>query len=216
MSRTILGLPPREEPARPAACIAGLGNPGEAYHETRHNIGFRVIERLAVELKARAPLPRINHSLSEAEIDGARIQLIRPWTYMNLSGAAVRLALDFDELDPTRLLVICDDISLPLGALRLRRNGSGGGQRGLESIIEALGTDEFARLRCGVGPVPHGIDAADFVLSGFLAGEQDLSSSMISLASEAVRCALLEGIDRAMNLYNGRSIQTPDSRPSPE
>lgn len=199
----IFGLAPFEDADRPVACIAGLGNPGEEYLETRHNIGFRVIERLAVDLGAAAPVPRLNHSLCEARLEGARLQLIRPWTYMNLSGAAVQLALDLDELLPERLLVVCDDIALPLGTLRLRKGGSSGGQRGLEHIIDTLGTDQIARLRCGVGPVPEGVDAADFVLSPFLPEEKKIASSLIARAADAVRCALLEGLQTAMNRYNG-------------
>jgi PTH1 family peptidyl-tRNA hydrolase len=135
-------------------------------------------------------------------IAGKRVLLAAPMTFMNLSGEAVAALVDEYGFAPSQFLVVCDDIALPLGAVRLRRRGSSGGQNGLGSIIEALGTDSVPRLRCGVGTVPPGIGAADYVLGRFLLEEREAAEALISRAVEAVCAVINEGIDRAMNRYN--------------
>ena len=184
--------------------ICGLGNPGERYRLTRHNVGFRVVDLLA---------DRWGHTGEGRVRDGAgllevrrpepvgRVLLVKPLKYMNLSGGPLRAALRQTDLDVTdHLLVVADDIDLPLGRIRLRRSGSAGGHNGLRSIIEALGTDEFPRLRIGVGRAGS---AAGHVLATFKPDERDLATEMVAIGADAVEAWLRDGIDEAMNAFNG-------------
>ena len=166
--------------------VVGLGNPGKKYESTRHNIGFDIIRSLAQCHGAGAGRSKFDGLLQECVIQGERTLLLMPLTFMNLSGRSVRQVVDFYKLELTDLLLVCDDFNLDLGTLRLRTGGSAGGQKGLADTIEQLASDEFPRLRVGIGPVPDRWDAADFVL-GKLTGENaELAKQQIQRASDAV------------------------------
>jgi PTH1 family peptidyl-tRNA hydrolase len=182
--------------------VVGLGNPGSKYEGTRHNIGFEVIDRLA-EGGAGARFSRkFDGLLAEAEIDFRRVLLLKPETFMNLSGRSVAQALRFYKLELADLLVVCDDLSLPLGKLRIRGGGSDGGQKGLRDITAHFGTDAFARLRIGIGERGP-IDAVDFVLSRFRSAERPVIDDALILASQAVAVWVTQGLAAAMNRFNG-------------
>ena len=186
--------------------IVGLGNPGRRYRGTRHNVGWDVIARLA----ARAGI-RVNEDEGFAEvgrgaIGTSRVLLARPYTYMNVSGEAVRDLRRRHRLRPEDILIIVDDIDLPLGRLRLRAGGSAGGHNGLKSIIDALGTTEFPRLRVGIGRPPRGVDPADFVLTRFTAEEQPMVGEALERAADAVETAVTEGLPAAMNRFNAGGV----------
>jgi PTH1 family peptidyl-tRNA hydrolase len=182
--------------------VVGLGNPGSKYEGTRHNIGFEVIDRLA-EGGAGARFSRkFDGLVAETEIDFRRVILLKPETFMNLSGRAVAQALRFYKLELADLLVVCDDLSLPLGKLRLRGGGSDGGQKGLRDIIACLGSDAFARLRLGIGDRGPA-DAADFVLSRFRGAERPVIDDALILAAQAVAVWTTQGLAAAMNRFNG-------------
>jgi len=182
--------------------IVGLGNPGNKYKDTRHNVGFEVAALLAKKFAASAPRARFQGEIVEANIAGQKTLLLTPLTYMNLSGASVLATRDFYKIENQNLLVVCDDFALPLGKLRLRPKGSSGGQNGLDDILRRLGTEEIQRLRIGVGPLPPGRDAAGFVLSRFSKDEQPEIAEAIQRASEAVTAWVELGLAAAMNKYN--------------
>lgn len=183
--------------------IVGLGNPGEQYENTRHNAGFLTIDELAE--RARIPVQRLKYRAltNVTELGGAKALLMKPVTYMNLSGESVGEAQRFYRLPPERVLVISDDVSLPLGKLRIRKSGSAGGHNGLKNIIQHLGTDAFPRLKIGVGGKPHpDYDMADWVLSKFAGEDQKIMSETVKRAADGVECCLREGLDRAMSRFN--------------
>ena len=182
--------------------VVGLGNPGSKYDGTRHNIGFEAVDRLA-QGGVRATFSRkFDGLLAEAEIDCRRVLLLKPETFMNLSGRSVRQVLQFYKLDPaTDLLVICDDLNLPLGKLRIKPSGSDGGQKGLRDITAQIGTDRYARLRLGLGERGP-IDASDFVLSRFRSAERTLIDDALITATQAVALWVTQGVDAAMNRFN--------------
>src|SRR3954452_554291 len=182
--------------------VVGLGNPGSKYDGTRHNIGFEVIDRLARGGSGATFARKFDGLLAETEIDFRRVLLLKPETFMNLSGRSVAQALGFYKLELGDLLVICDDLSLPLGKLRLRAGGSDGGQKGLRDISAHLGTDAFARLRIGIGDRGP-IDAADFVLSRFRSAERPVIDDALILATQAVAVWNSQGLATAMNRFNG-------------
>jgi len=183
-------------------CIVGLGNPGSEYAVTRHNVGFRVIEALATRHGIEVSKRRLQALFGRGRIGDIELILAKPQTFMNDSGIAVRRLLDYYHLEPQHLLVVCDDINLDLGQLRLRRSGSAGGQKGLRSIEQHLGGTEFARLRVGIGRLEAGRDAKAFVLSPFRASERDAAEDAIARAADAVECTLREGLEIAMGRYN--------------
>jgi PTH1 family peptidyl-tRNA hydrolase len=184
--------------------VIGLGNPGRKYEGTRHNVGFVVLDEMARRHAAGAT-GRTNFQADtiEASIGGEKVLLAKPQTYMNLSGATALAARDFYKLANSDLLVVCDDFALPLGKLRIRPQGSGGGQKGLADIIRRLGTDEVPRLRIGVGPLPAGWDGADFVLGKFTKEEQKEIDVAVVRAADAVGDWLTQGVTTTMNKYNG-------------
>jgi PTH1 family peptidyl-tRNA hydrolase len=196
----------------PRHVVIGLGNPGPRYAGTRHNAGFEVLDALAKGAGARFKEGRADYLLAEA---GAwEMLLIRPTTYMNLTGSAVSAARVETGVESHRMLVVLDDIALPLGSLRLRRGGSDGGHNGLASVLEALGTLEVPRLRLGVGPahtVPTDL-LAEFVLSRFEPGERPVVDRMVGRAAEATKAWAAMGIEAAMNVYNTqeRDLNEPD------
>jgi peptidyl-tRNA hydrolase, PTH1 family len=183
--------------------VVGLGNPGPKYVGTRHNIGFAVLDYLAAAPGVGAWRSRFEGQVTEIVEGAEQVLLLKPETFMNLSGRAVRAAADFYKLGPADLLVVCDDIALPLGKLRARAKGSDGGQKGLRSIQEHLGTDEYQRLRIGVGSPGEYVDAADHVLSRFKPGERAAVEDAVAQAAQAVLLWVRQGIDVCMNRVNG-------------
>ena len=186
--------------------VAGLGNPGTKYQGTRHNIGFDLLDRLAQGGRQESFSSKFEGLQAEIEIDYRRVLLLKPQTFMNLSGRSVGAALRFFKLPVTDLLVVCDDLSLPVGKLRLRPGGSDGGQKGLRDIALQLGSDQFPRLRIGIGE-NEGVDAADYVLSRFRGTERNAIDDALILASQAVAVWVTQGIDAAMNRFNGPSAK---------
>jgi PTH1 family peptidyl-tRNA hydrolase len=184
--------------------VVGLGNPGRKYEQTRHNVGFEVLASLAQRQGNPPPRAKFEGLVQECLIAGERTLLLLPQTFMNLSGRSVQLASQFYQIAEEDLLLVCDDFHLDLGVLRLRPGGSDGGQKGLADTIRQLGTDGFARLRFGIGPVPERWAAADFVLGKFTAGERPLADRQIARSAEAVETWIAHGIQRAMNEYNGK------------
>jgi PTH1 family peptidyl-tRNA hydrolase len=182
--------------------VVGLGNPGSRYQGTRHNIGFELVELLARGGRGSSFSRKFEGQAAEAEIDYHRVLLLKPETFMNLSGRSVGQAARFYKLEPSEILVTCDDLSLPVGKLRIRPGGSDGGQKGLRDIASHLGTDQFPRLRIGIGD-QGASDASDYVLSRFRAPERILIDDTLILASQAVAVWVTQGIDKAMNRYNG-------------
>ncbi|HEU4366476.1 MAG TPA: aminoacyl-tRNA hydrolase [Candidatus Krumholzibacteria bacterium] len=184
--------------------VAGLGNPGDRYRDTRHNLGFRVVETLARARGGRWREQGRHRRLARIDVAGRDVLLVEPLTFMNLSGDALRPLVDAESVPLNRVLVVCDDIALPLGQLRLRPAGSDGGHNGLVSVIERLDSRDFPRLRLGVGPVPPRVDAAEFVLAEFLPEEEGVVDEMVTAATECVVAWATDGIDRAMGRYNAR------------
>lgn len=182
--------------------IVGLGNPGRKYDGTRHNVGFEVLDRLAQRFGDGATKEKFEGRVQEAKIGSERALLLWPQTFMNRSGESVRAAFEFYKLELAELLVICDDFNLPLGKLRFRREGSAGGQNGLDDIIRQLGSGTFGRLRLGIGPVPEAWDRADFVLGRFEAAERDTIEAAIAEAAIGVECWVSDGAQVAMNRFN--------------
>ena len=190
--------------AGPEWLVVGLGNPGEKYENTRHNVGFLTVEELAD--RAGVPVQKLKHRAltNTAEVGGARVLLMKPVTYMNLSGEAVGEAARFYKIPPDHVLVISDDVSLPIGKLRVRRGGSAGGHNGLKSIIQHLGTDQFPRVKIGVGEKPHpDYDMADWVLSKFTGEDLKTITEAVKRAADAAACVVKDGPDKAMNRFNG-------------
>lgn len=183
--------------------IVGLGNPGIEYENTRHNAGFMCIDYIAN--KCGVKLNKFKHKAyyAQAELGGKKVILVKPQTYMNNSGEAVVPLLNFFKIDKQNLIVVCDDISLDVGCLRIRRKGSDGGQKGMRSIIDLLGFDNFARVKVGIGKKPNpNYDLAKWVLSKFKSDEQADLDNAIKNASSAVELIVKGQIDKAMNNYN--------------
>jgi PTH1 family peptidyl-tRNA hydrolase len=185
--------------------VVGLGNPGSEYAETRHNAGWMAVDELAARHKRRFSHEGGQYLGASLTVKGAEIHLVKPLTYMNASGEAVREALLRYQLPVSSLVVVFDDFQLPLGTLRLRTSGSDGGHNGLASIIVELGTAEICRLRLGIGPAGGALPGEgwkDFVLSPFRAEEREAARTMVVRAADAVEAVISTGIDRAMNVYN--------------
>jgi peptidyl-tRNA hydrolase, PTH1 family len=185
--------------------VVGLGNPGNKYEGTRHNVGFEAIDRLAREFQAASPREKFDGKVWECVLEGEKSLLLEPETFMNRSGGSVRKALDFYQIPLDELLVVCDDFNLPLGQLRIRSSGSDGGQNGLADVIRCLGTQEFARLRIGIGPVPPRWDPADFVLGKFTADQRGEIDLQVARAADAVRMWVAEGVTPTANRFNGKN-----------
>jgi PTH1 family peptidyl-tRNA hydrolase len=183
--------------------IIGLGNPGQTYAATRHNIGFMVADELARRHGLSFGKTEKKAQVADGLIDGKRVLLAKPQTYMNESGASVRALVDFYKFELPRLIVISDDLDIPLGTLRLRMGGGHGGQNGIRSIINHLGTSDFARVRCGIGRPPGRMNPADYVLKPFMGDDQITARIVVERAADAVQTWLKEGIELAMTRHNG-------------
>ena len=184
--------------------IVGLGNPGARYSKTRHNVGFRVVQLLSRRWSIAVEKNLCRSKVGEGHIQRAPVGLCLPQTMMNSSGEAVVCLLKRRDLEPTQLLLVCDDVSLPLGVIRLRSGGSAGGHHGLESVIELTGTEEIPRLRVGIRTEAPGADLVDFVLGNFRPGEKKLLEESLTSAADACDVWLKQGIHHAMNQFNRR------------
>jgi len=187
--------------------IFGLGNPGREYERTRHNIGFIALDKLSIEWKIEISRYRYKSLVGEGKFAGNRIYLVKPQTYMNNSGNAVRSFLRFYKLEPSRLLVVHDDLDLPFGSIRLREEGGSAGQRGMQSIISKIGTDEFARLRIGIGRPPGRMDPMDYVLKKFSHNSETDLDLVLNTVVRSIEVMLKDGIEKAMTLYNHSALQ---------
>jgi PTH1 family peptidyl-tRNA hydrolase len=183
--------------------IAGLGNPGRKFEHNRHNIGFMLLNRLSEKLGDRFGKVESRALVAKSTYHGERIILAKPQTFMNNSGSSVSSLVRFYKVPLENLLVAYDDVDLPIGSLRLRPSGGSAGQKGMQSIIERLGTEEFPRLRIGTGRPPGRQEAADYVLQDFPPQDIELLEEALNRAVEAVLIFIQDGLERAMNLYNG-------------
>ncbi len=189
--------------------VVGLGNPGSKYAQTRHNVGFEAIDHLAKRWQINlSDQKRFQGIAGEGLTGQQKIRLLKPQTFMNLSGQSVRAVLDWYKLDPTAVLVIYDDLDLPLGKLRLRLSGSAGGHNGMKSIISHLGTQAFPRLRIGIGK-SRDDETIGHVLGKFAATEAPIVRAALELSSDAVQLAVRQGVEKSMSIYNGRAIEVP-------
>jgi len=182
--------------------IVGLGNPGRKYEGTRHNIGFEVIGELARRYDVGRPKAKFNAEIAETIIRNEKTVLMCPLTFMNLSGQSVRAAFDFYKLLLDEILIVCDDVNLPLARLRLRPSGSAGGQNGLTDIIERLGSQQFSRLRIGIDRPTPGWEVSNYVLGRFSTEDLVAIEASVKLAGDAVECWIGEGIEKAMSRFN--------------
>ncbi|HHW60337.1 MAG TPA: aminoacyl-tRNA hydrolase [Syntrophomonadaceae bacterium] len=181
--------------------VVGLGNPGPNYKDTRHNVGFMVVEELARRHSVERQEQKFDAIIAHTHINQEKVLLIKPLTYMNLSGRAVQAVVRFFKADLDELMIIYDDMDLPVGTLRLRPQGGTGGHKGLMSIQQSLGTQDFPRLRIGIGR-PHYHDPVDWVLSKFQREEKELITAAINQAADAIESWVNQGLDQAMNTYN--------------
>ena len=184
--------------------IAGLGNPGSKYDDTRHNVGFRVVDALAERFGEKVRRKKFNALTEEVHAEDTKLLLMKPQDYMNRSGHAVATAAGFYKLGPADVLVVTDDMALDVGRLRIRAKGSAGGHNGLKDIIARFGSDDFARLRVGIGDSGR-MDAADYVLSRFSAEERAIVDNAVQTAVDAICCWLRDGVDVAMTRYNAKN-----------
>lgn len=182
--------------------VVGLGNPGKRYESTRHNVGFDVVRDLAKRWQTTGERVQNEAVVVDGNFGGERVLLVQPQTFMNLSGRSVAGLCAFYKVSPEQVLVVCDDLNLPLGRLRIRVGGSAGGQKGLDNILLLLGTQEVPRLRVGIGSPPGRMDAAAFVLQRFDDNESQRMQDAVGSAGAAVECWITDGIATAMNRFN--------------
>lgn len=185
--------------------VVGLGNPGRQYQGTRHNVGFDVLDLLAASPHAGRFQGRFQAQIAELMEGDLKLLLVKPETFMNLSGRCVRQVLDFYQVEPTDLFVVCDDINLPLGKLRVRATGSHGGHNGLRDIQNHLGSVDYPRLKIGVGAPDERVDTADYVLARFRPSERDVIDDAIRLSAQAVMVWASRGVEVCMNEFNADS-----------
>ena len=195
--------PDKKEDDRVMYIIAGLGNPTREYEKTRHNVGFEVIDVLADMLGTTVEEKKFKGCYGRGIIGGEKVLLLKPQTFMTLSGESIRAASDFYKVDPEHIIIIYDDISLDVGQLRIRKKGSAGGHNGIKNIIAHLGTQEFPRIKVGVGDKPKKMDLADYVLSRFSKEDRAAMEDAFKEAAKAVEVMITEGMDIAMNQFNG-------------
>lgn len=190
--------------------IVGLGNPGEEYEWTPHNLGFLAIDALAERAGIRVSRPEARSYLGRGTLAGEEVALAKPQTMMNLSGGAVRMLLERYECDPAKMILLIDEVDLPWGMLRIRERGVGSTHNGLKSVISSLGTDEFIRVRMGVGPEKLWGDRRDYVLSRMSRSERNIAEQMAKDAAKAVETVLREGVSKAMSKYNRKVAPTEE------
>ena len=191
--------------------VVGLGNPGPEYRETRHNVGFLVVDELTTRWRvADAWREKFGALQIKTALGDEPVIVAKPLTFMNLSGEAVQALAGFYKIDPPDVFVVTDDVALPLGRLRARREGGAGGHNGLKSVIQHLGTQAFPRMRVGVGRGDDRRDLSDHVLGRFEAGEREIVSAAVLRAADATETYLRDGIDRAMSAFNAAEKQDPD------
>jgi peptidyl-tRNA hydrolase, PTH1 family len=190
------------EVGTPNWLIVGLGNPGAEYERTRHNLGFMLVDLLAAEYGIQVKRIECRALIGRAEIGGAAVELVKPQTYMNLSGEAVKCLLQKEERRRERLVVISDDLALPFGKIRVRPQGTHGGQNGLRSIIDRLGTNEFTRLRIGIQPEHPISNAKNFVLERFSKVEAEKVEDILKTSADAVQAVIRDGVEKAMAEFN--------------
>ncbi len=183
--------------------LIGLGNPGREYQSNRHNVGFMLIDRLAVRLNARGMKVQSKAIVTAAAHEERKLILAKPQTFMNLSGQSVQGLIHFYKLPFTNVMILSDDLDIPFGTIRIRASGGPGGQRGLSSILEKLGTKEVPRLRLGIGRPPGRMDPADYVLQNFSREEIKTLSEVLDHAAEAVLAFVTDGLNKSMNDFNG-------------
>lgn len=193
---------------KPSGCdylIVGLGNPGSKYWNTRHNVGYAALEALAEKLKVKVDRVKFQGLTGQGSYEGMKVILLKPTTYMNLSGQSVSAAARFYKIPPEHIIVLSDDISLDPGRLRIRKNGSAGGHNGLKSIISSLGSQEFPRIKIGVGAKPHpDYDLADWVLSTFPLAQREEMDETYKRAADAALLLMTKGPEAAANKFNGK------------
>ncbi len=182
--------------------IAGLGNPEKKYKDTRHNVGFKMIDELADRLGIRLSEHKFHALYGMGVLNGEKLILVKPLTYMNNSGISIREISDFYRIEPQDCYIVYDDISLELGSIRIRLKGSAGGHNGIKSIISHLGTMDFPRIKIGVGEKPKFMDLADYVLSNFKKEEKEAISIAIENSAKAMISIIDQGVEKTMNLYN--------------
>lgn len=195
--------------------ICGLGNPGKKYANTRHNMGFITIDQLAEKHDIKVDKVKFKALVGEGRIAGQKVLLVKPQTYMNLSGESVQEVMHFYKLDPEELLVIYDDLDLEVGALRLRKFGSAGTHNGMRSVVQHLNSDRFPRIRLGIGANGKR-DIIDHVIGGFTKEEVPVLEEAVTKAVAAVECMLAEGIDRAMSQYNSKKKSKKEEKKDDE
>lgn len=183
--------------------IAGLGNPGKKYENTRHNMGFIAIDLLAEEFGIKVDKLKFKSLVGEGRIAGQRVLLMKPQTYMNLSGEAIREAVNFYKIDPEELIVIYDDIDIPTGTFRIRKKGSAGTHNGMRSVVYQIQSDQFPRVRVGIGSETK-MDLINYVVGGISKSERELLEDSLVKSAKAAACIVEKGIDKAMNEYNVR------------
>ncbi len=183
--------------------IVGLGNPGPEYRQTRHNVGFMLVDRLAERLGVKFTRMESKALVTKGDYQGRRIVLAKPHTFMNLSGQAVAALCRYYKVPPANLLVTYDDVDLPPGAIRIRPQGGSAGQKGMGSIIERLGTQDIPRMRLGIGRPPGRMEAADYVLQKFSSAELELLTATLDRGVDAALLFVTQGLEAAMNQYNG-------------
>jgi len=182
--------------------MVGLGNPGLQYERTRHNLGFMLIDRLARQMQTQVKREECRALIGRAEIEGRRVELVKPQTFMNLSGEAINCLLKKPDRSADKLIVVADDLALPIGTMRLRGKGSGGGHNGLKSIIDCLRTNEFIRLRIGIQPEHPISNTKNFVLENFSKSETETIEEVLEKSAEAIRAVIRDGVERAMAKFN--------------
>ena len=187
--------------------VVGLGNPGRMYRDTRHNIGVRVVDRFAEKCGIKLNKVQNKAIIGSGKFDGTKVLLVKPQTYMNLSGQAVSSLLRFYKIPFSNMIAIHDDVDLPYGVIRMRPGGGSAGQKGVASIIEKLGLQEFPRLRMGIGRPPGRMEAADYVLQRFTKDEESLLPEYLDRAADALDCFINNGLEAAMNRFNGTELR---------
>ena len=192
--------------------VVGLGNPGKRYKATRHNVGFMLVDRMAKKWGGRFKRKKYLCKAAKAETDHGSVLLVKPWTYMNHSGRAVKELLESTGIILDRLLVVYDDLDIPLGEVRIRKTGGPGLHKGMDSIVREIESNRFPRMRIGIGPLPLETDATDFVLSGFLAEEKSSLKTSFSRAEEALILVLKGEITEAMNRFNRKILDADFDR----